>query len=316
MAVPVLRKIRDLDLRAPSSPGRPRHLSAASGLVRAGSFLYVVADDELHLGVYHIDDRQAGSLIRLYGGALPGSKKKRKRRKPDSEALMLLPPFAGYAHGAMLAIGSGSRRQRCRGALLALDASGAPRGKPRVIDLSGLYDELDEHCRDLNIEGALVNGDELWLLQRGNKGTLHNAVVPLHLPAVLEALGAGDRIERIAPFALRWIDLGLIDGIPFCFTDGAALPNGHMIFTAVAENTEDSYRDGRCAGAALGIVDGAGALRWLSRLDQPYKVEGVHAQVEADAIRLLLVTDADDAAVPARLYAAKVYGYRNSDYRD
>jgi hypothetical protein len=42
----------------------------------------------------------------------------------------------------------------------------------------------------------------------------------------------------------------------------------------------------------------------IERLDQPYKVEGVSAMIDADGIHLLLVTDADDASKPAWLLSA------------
>ncbi len=79
-----------------------------------------------------------------------------------------------------------------------------------------------------------------------------------------------------------------------------------MIFTAVAEDTDDAYNDGPCAGAAIGIADSNGHLRCLRRLEQPYKVEGVDARVDGDVIRLLLVTDADDADIPAGLFTATI----------
>ncbi|MFL5038808.1 MAG: DUF6910 family protein, partial [Xanthobacteraceae bacterium] len=108
----------------------------------------------------------------------------------------------------------------------------------------------------------------------------------------------------VKPFAIDRFDLGRIDGIPFCFTDAAALPNGDMVFTAVAEDTEDTYNDGPCAGAAIGIVTNDGHLRWLRRLDRPHKIEGVDARLDGDAVRLLLVTDADDPDIPASLFSA------------
>jgi hypothetical protein len=40
-------RLRDLDTVSPD--GSPGFVSAASGLVRAGAFLHVVADDDLHL---------------------------------------------------------------------------------------------------------------------------------------------------------------------------------------------------------------------------------------------------------------------------
>jgi hypothetical protein len=47
-------------------------------------------------------------------------------------------------------------------------------------------------------------------------------------------------------------------------------------------------------------------LQCLYRLEQPYKVEGVNARMEGDAIRLLLVTDADDFEISAALFSAAI----------
>ena len=300
-----LTKIRTLDLSAAASDGRPPHLSAASGLVRLKSFLYVVADDELHLGVFREGESEPGHLLQLFDGALPESKKARKKQKPDFEALALLPASEDHPHGALLALGSGSRQNRRLGALLGLDARGAVHGAPQAVDLSPLFEPLDDAFAALNIEGAAVFGQELRLLQRGNKGQGVNAVIRLPLPAVLAALRSG-RAAAIKPCAITSVDLGEIDGIPLGFTDAAALPDGGMVFTAVAEDTDNPYDDGACAGAAVGIVDDGGELRSLRRLDQPCKVEGVDARLDGDTVRLLLVTDADDAEIPASLYAAAI----------
>lgn len=298
-----LTKIRELNLSAAATAGRPLHLSAASGLACLNSFIYVVADDEHHLGVFRSADSEPGHLIRLFDGALPDSKPDRKKQKPDFEALTLLPAYGDYPHGALLALGSGSRRNRRMGALLALDALGAVRGPPRVVDLSPLLAPLDDEFPALNIEGAVVSGDELRLFQRGNKRNAGNAVIRFQLSALLDALSSG-RPGAIKPSAIDPFDLGQIDGIPFGFTDAAALPDGDMVFTAVAEDTDDAYDDGPCAGAAIGIAGSNGQLLCLRRLDRPYKVEGVDARVDGDVIRLLLVTDADDADIPASLFAA------------
>ena len=302
-----LTKVRTLDLSAPTSAGRTPHLSAASGLVRAGRFLYVVADDELHLGVFHATETKAGHLIRLFPGELPAPAKERKARKPDLEALVLLPAFVGCPHGALLALGSGSKRNRRMGALLALDAQGEAGDTSQLCDLSGLFSAPEEIFAALNIEGAIVLGDELCLLQRGNKRTVENAVIRFALPALLDRLGSGRPIAAAAsliPSAICPVVLGEIEGIPLCFTDAAALPNGEFVFAAIAEDTEDNYNDGPCKGAAVGIADRQGRLRCLYRLDRPHKIEGIDATAEGDVIRLLLVTDADDATIPASLYSA------------
>jgi hypothetical protein len=141
-------------------------------------------------------------------------------------------------------------------------------------------------------------------LQRANKKHPQNAIVRYPLSAILGTLATGTVIGAIEPAAIDVVDLGAIDGIPLSFTDGASLPDGAMVFTAVAEDTEDTYNDGACLGAAIGVVAPDGTMRLLERLDECHKVEGVAARVDDNAIRLLLVTDADDPAVPANLFSA------------
>ena len=58
-----------------------------------------------------------------------------------------------------------------------------------------------------------------------------------------------------------------------------------------------------CLGAAIGMATLDGTLRFLERIDSCPKLEGVAARVDDNVIRLLLVTDADDPAIPASLYA-------------
>ncbi len=265
----------------------------------------MVADDELHLGMFDAAGAGAGSLLRLFDGELPEAASKRKKKKPDLEALTLLPPFAAFAHGALLAIGSGSRPNRRKGALLGLGPDGAVNGGPVALDLSALFSALDEEFPKLNIEGAVVAGGELRLLQRGNKGA-GNALATFRLPDLLDSLDSVAPPEALRPIAIQRVDLGEIDGIALCFTDGAALPGGGMVFSAVAEDTDDSFFDGPCAGAALGMLGPEGKLRFLERLDHPHKIEGVEARVEGSTVRLLLVTDADDASVPAGLFSAEI----------
>lgn len=300
-----LTKVRALDLDVPTAPGRPHYVSAASGLVCHGAFLYVIADDEHHLGVFRRDDSAPGRSIRLFQGDLPHEHKARKKAKPDLEALALLPPFAGYPHGGLLAAGSGSKANRRKGALMAIGADGAVQGEARVVDLSGLMTPLEAEFGKLNIEGLAIAGDELRILQRGNKGHKRNAVVHFALGPFLESLAHNDT-GPLRPLSIKDHDLGDINGVPLTFTDAAMLPNGEMVFSAVGEDTEDSYADGPCAGAVIGLIDAEGTLRWIAPVSETCKIEGVGARLSGDTLNLLLVTDADDIAIPAALYAAEI----------
>lgn len=305
-----LTKLRDLTLVAASDPQRPAYLSAASGLVRAGGHLYVIADDELHLGHFVMDDVMndpgPGELVRIFPGELPDKKRPRKKRKPDLEVLVRLPAFAQYPHGALLALGSGSTRHRYRGVLVPLGSSGEVQGAPCILEASALYERLALEFDELNLEGAWLHGNELRVLQRGNKGNSPNAVIHLDLQPFLAALSTGDELPALQPLAIRTMELGHIDGVPLCFSDASALTDGRWLFTAVAEDTDSAYEDGACAGAAIGMADEQHRLLWVKRVTPDYKIEGIEVIAQGNAAELLLVTDADDVSVPAELLTVTV----------
>ena len=303
MAV-TLRPLRELALDPASHPRGLSHLGAASGLVRVLDRFHVIADDEHHLAVFDAGSVAPGRLIRLLDGDLPASATKRKKKKPDLETLMRLPPTADWPAGALLALGSGSRPNRCTGVLLALDPQGDVTGLPRPIDLAPLYRGLEGRFAQLNIEGAFISDGDLVLLQRGNKGSA-NGRVRYPMDQVLAWLRGSSRPSP-HPSSVTVHDLGSAGGVPLCFTDGAALDNGSWVFSAVAENTDDSYEDAPCAGAAIGVIDRDGILRSIAPTEPNRKIEGIEAQRAGEWLALTLVTDADDPALPAELLAATI----------
>ena len=152
---------------------------------------------------------------------------------------------------------------------------------------------------EVNLEGAFIDGAHIALLQRGNKSSPRNARVRIELAPVLESLAKrralpAPKLADVTDFSLGWVD-----DAPMCFTDGAALPHGGFVFTAVAEATDDSYADGGCLGAAIGIIDANDRLRALWQLEPALKVEGIDARVTSKGLQLTVVTDADRASVPA-----------------
>ena len=133
--------------------------------------------------------REPGHLIRLFDGALPNSKPDRKKQKPDLEAITLLPAYGRYPHGALFGARLRLQAQPLhRGALLGLDADGAVRGAPHVVDCSPILAPLDAEFPALNIEGAVVSGGELRLFQRGNQRHSENAMIRFQLSTFLDAL--------------------------------------------------------------------------------------------------------------------------------
>jgi hypothetical protein len=258
-----VRVVRTLSVETNAALG---HLSAASGLVQLGQRLFVVADDEHALAAFDLGGEHTGRLHRLFDGELPDEPKTRKAAKPDLEALAHLPPWPHCPQGALLALGSGSRPQRQRAALLAFNAAGGIDGV-REIDLSPLYEPLQARHAQLNIEGAFVAAGRFCLLQRGNQASPVNVLIGYDWLAIQPWLdGTAPAPEPVSSTPL---DLGDIESVPLCFTDGAALPDGGWVFCAAAEATDDNYADGPCRGSAVGVV---AALAW--RMDAVTALQG------------------------------------------
>lgn len=298
-----LHPLRALTVDAATHPRGQPHLSSASGLVCTHGRVCVIADDEQHLGVFD-HARAPGRLVRLLPGELPAGKKARKRVKADFEVLVALPASAAWPLGALLALGSGSRPNRERGVVVPLAADGVPAGPVKVIDLAPMYDALHRRFDELNIEGALWLGEDFVLLQRGHQGAAVNSALHFRNDDVM-ALLDGRRDAPLEPVAEHRFALGNAGGVALCFTDGAALPDGRWLFTAVAEATDDSYADGPCAASAVGMVGADGTLQALRGLNPPHKVEGIAARLQAATLELCLVSDADDPGTASQLFTAR-----------
>lgn len=300
-----LIELKSLVLEAPPQANRHPHLSAASGLVQVGPWLYVVADDELHLGQFLLDGNTPGQLHRCFVGELPLELEERKAEKPDIEVLTLLPAFNNSSQPVLLALGSGSKKNRHRSALIPLNQQGDISGQPTIIELDYFYDFLKKEVGKLNIEGAAITQDNLLLFQRGNKKNKLNASIRIALDDFYRLLLQPHK-KHEPHIHITAYDLGEINQVPLCFTDATTLSSGAILFTASAENTDDAYTDGACLGSAIGMINQKGELQLLEMVDKKVKLEGIEAEQQANTIELLLVTDADDASHPAQLYKAAV----------
>lgn len=295
--------IRRLDLGEPLA-GASRFVSAASGLAVVGDDFAVAADDAHHLALFACGRTERGRTVRLVDGDLPQDPADRKRRKPDFEALTVMPATAGFPHGALLVVGSGSTPTRDLAVLVPLDASGSLGDRVHVRPLSSLYAPWRNACGEINVETAFVLGTDLVMVSRGHGAAPDNHVARFELDALGPWLD-GVSTDPIAPARLTALRLDDLDGVPLSITDGAAHPAGGWVFSAVAEDTRDSYNDGALVGAGVGTMNAADALTSLRRLDVAAKVEGiVAARTPSGDVELNMVTDADDPEVAASLLAA------------
>lgn len=302
MAGPLeVRTLRSLSVAGPDGTVP---LGAASALARRGRRLFMVLDDELHLALLDLDQPGPGQQRHLFDGVLPAAPAARKAAKPDLEALVLFDTLPGHPQGALLALGSGSKPQRQRAALVALDPSGDLASTALAIDLAPLYAPLHQVFGRLNIEGAFVADGRFCLLQRGHRKAPANACIRFALGDVERWLVAGGPAPE--PLDVQRFDLGALEGVPLGFTDGAALPGGGWVFCAAAEDSEDAYADGPCAGSAVGHVGSDGRLMAVVPLALRCKAEGIAFDRDGPGRSLLLVTDADDRNVAALLLATRL----------
>lgn len=291
--------VRFLELDAASHPRGQAHVSSASGLVIAGDWFYIAADDENHLLALHRREAASGALHmrRLAAGGLPNDPAARKRDKRDLEVLFRV-PGDGERLPMLVAWGSGSRPRRDVAYAIGLDARGNLAGTARAVSLAPLHDALRTRVEELNLEAGFVQGDALWLFSRANRGMPCNGCFRIDLAAVVELLMEGGCDAAIADVAFCRLDLGTLAGVPLGITDAQPVAGGGWLFSAVAEDASNAYDDGQCAGAVLGHCDAGGKVAWMERLEGGHKVEGL--ALDEDGI-LWLTTDADDPGVPSQL---------------
>ena len=171
-----------------------------------------------------------------------------------------------------------------------------------MIDLSPLYEMLRDELGDLNVEGAAVLGDELWLFHRGNEGEAGNVVAEIALSDLAGSLTGDLDVDVEELKELRRYELGEMDGVALCFSDATALSDDLVCFTASAEGDED----GDIRGSVVGTISKGGEVHRLRTIDRKWKVEGVHAAVDTGVIDFVFVCDQDDEAVASPLLTASM----------
>lgn len=279
----------------------PPRVASASGVVRRGDYVYVIGDDMLQLAVFEIAANEPGSLLPALAGDLGDDATQRAEHKPDLEALTALPPFEGAQHGGLLGLGSGSGPERDRGFDRPFAADGSLAGQPRTIDFHPVYEVLRrEFDAEINIEGAAVFGECLWLFHRGNEGDGPSAVAEFTLTDLSRTLTDDQVVDRSELRSVRAYDLGEIDGVRVCFSDATALTSELICFTASAENSDD----GSIRGSVVGTIDAAGDVHRLRTIDSRWKVEGLDATIDTGVISFLFVCDQDDPEAPSPLLSA------------
>ncbi len=291
---------------------RPSFVRAASGLVWFRDRLFIIQDDNQFIGVWTPGPEGALAGGRVESWTLAAGAGARRRfeehlgnrlDKSDFEACTVVAAPEGER---LLVLGSGSLPRR--ELALLTDPVSRPRAAPVLVPrlFAAVRAALDLAPGVMNLEGACVMNDLLWLYQRGPAP----AAVAFDLAEVLAAIGGG--APGLAPRAVRRLDLGSVEGCPFGVSDVAPWTRERTVFLAVAENTANPVDDGEILGTLLGVIDGevVSSARLLDERGAPARVkaEGVAAD-PSDPSHVLVALDADDPDVPAELCRVRLSGF-------
>jgi hypothetical protein len=295
------RALRFNDLAVDAADDLASYVRAASAVRRLGARLMVVQDDVNALATIDATGAVTPLLLPVghEGRRRFDSERGNKRYKWDLEACVVLPD------GRLIALGSGSSRERERLVLVA------PDGAVRVHEGSAAYDGLrrvtDAMEVELNLEGAVVRGDRLRLFQRGNgwtpDGSTANAVIDWRLSDFLDWIDRAGPPPR--PAEVVRVDLGSLGGTPFGFTDATVTAQGRLAFVACAEESADVRSDGPVLGCCFGwLDDDAVSVVPVVESDgraTPLKLEGLEARPDAGSLVFDVVADMDSPRMPALL---------------
>ena len=292
---------RRLCYAEPAAPAddRPDHVRSASDVAMMNGRLFVIQDDASFVAVV---DGDAVSAI-----ALPHAPNGRRRfetglgnklDKLDLEACVVDPT------SELLAFGSGSlavvRERICR-----IGSRGV-----EMFEASELYERMWLAVGyALNIEGAALVGDELWLFHRGNVGPSDPgpAIIRMSFAAFRDYLN-GARAPR--ELRVDRVDLGRSDHVDagYGFTGAAVASDGRVFIVCVAEASSDAIADGPVSGSRIGVIDVPNSIvRCTDSLDRAGKIEGLVFDPQ-DHQRGWITFDPDDIDQPAPLCAIALVG--------
>jgi hypothetical protein len=277
---------------------------AASSIRRQGQRLVILQDDVSALAVL---DPATGSTQSILLPAGPDGARVfddvrgNKKLKLDLEACIVLPD------GRLVAFGSGSSSQREKIVIVAAE-KGAMAQQIAANDLyASLRVHADARSARLNIEGAVVQGPWLRLLQRGSgkRGfEPWNAILDVALDKFLGWLDGHHPFPPVR--RLFEIQLGEVAGVPFGFTDAAVTDDGRIAFVACAEDTDDALDDGPVVGCRFGWLDAGNRSVIVTPVvdsgGQPthLKLEGIETRIGGGNV-FDVVADMDRGDEPAQI---------------
>lgn len=258
-------------------------IGSASGLVYLDEKLYIISDSSSYLYEYTISEAKLNKIALVENP----EENIAKKDKPDLEAIALLGKD-------LYLFGSGSTESRNR-----LFKYNLKSGKIITKDITDIYSKIKREYRiaddELNVEGVILNGESIYIFQRGNGKMGKNGII------YVNDSGENSTFEFI-PF-----DLPKINNVSATFTD-SILVDGIIYFLATAEDTTSTYLDGEVIGSIIGTID----LKTMKLIDaiqitDKHKFEGLTLfKKTTTEMEFLLCEDNDTEKLESNIYKFRI----------
>ena len=261
-------------------------LGSASGLLYSNNILLAIGDNSSFLYEYNFTNKQLQKHPILENA----SENIIKKLKPDFEAITQF-------ENNIYIFGSGSTENR--NIMVQLDAITK---KPIATnDLSALYQTMQNFGEikpdDFNLEGAIYDGTNWYLFNRGNGKKSKNAIFTI----------GGNNLTDDFSVIYNKIKLPKIKGIETTFTD-AVWVNNKIYFLATAEDTQSTYDDGEVVGSIIGSINPETMkVEFTKKITKTAKLEGITVyEKSTTSITFLLCEDNDTEVQESNFYLCKI----------
>ena len=261
-------------------------LGSASGLLYSNNILLAIGDNSSFLYEYNFTNKQ----LQKHPIVENATENIIKKLKPDFEAITQF-------ENNIYIFGSGSTQNR--NIMVQLDA----RTKKPIAtnDLSALYQTMQSFGEikpdDFNLEGAIYDGTNWYLFNRGNGKNSKNAIFTI----------GGNNLTDDFSVIYNKIKLPKIKGIETTFTD-AVWVNNKIYFLATAEDTQSTYDDGEVVGSIIGSINPETMkVEFTKKITKTAKLEGITVyEKTATSITFLLCEDNDTEVQESNFYLYKI----------
>jgi hypothetical protein len=261
-------------------------IGSASGLIYKDNSVFVIGDNSSFLYEYAVDSKDL-KRHPLQENPMENTPKK---DKSDFESI------TSYEN-SIYVFGSGSTENRNK--MIQLDSKNQTIQKK--TDLTDLYSVMQNFGEikpeDFNIEGAIYNGQNWFLFNRGNGKSKKNVVFTIH----------GKNLTNEFNILFNDYKLPKINGVRASFTD-AILVENKIYFLATAEDSDSTYLDGAILGSCIGRIDSKTMkIEFVEKISDSHKFEGITLYSRNnETIEFLLCEDNDTEVLEANIYKLKL----------